>query len=223
MICPEAFYETELKGKTPEQIMTVIRSLKQNIGRLKNRIEYPDYRGRKIMISPSEEVQIACNRLYLEKAKQALVEAGGIYVPSAAEQKAKKFDENIPFISKIEFFIGGYFCRGEWKSLTISDDKIFVCDDPKMLKKTNLYDGGIKVWDKDEFFNEFKELHIGEWRKNYDPKRFGFVVMDGTQWHLEIYYSNGHRPVKIYGDNDYPYNFDRLLELLEIEEYFRGE
>ena len=35
MISPECYYENELKGKTPEQILTVIRSLKRKIAKLK--------------------------------------------------------------------------------------------------------------------------------------------------------------------------------------------
>ena len=85
MICPETFYEYNLKGKTVDQIMTVIRSLKQQIGKLKNTMEHPDYVS---MICPSESTQLWCTRLYLERAKEALVEAGGTYIPSQAELKA---------------------------------------------------------------------------------------------------------------------------------------
>ena len=41
MISPESYYEEYLKGKTKEQIMTAIRGLKQEIGRLKNSMENP--------------------------------------------------------------------------------------------------------------------------------------------------------------------------------------
>jgi len=40
-------------------------------------------------------------------------------------------------------------------------------------------------------------------------------ILDGTQWELEIYFSNGHKPVKIYGSNDYPVNFDRISTLMK--------
>ena len=72
MICPETYYEEYLKGKNAEQIMTAIRGLKQEIGRLKNIAEHPDYQ---CMIHPSEGVRISCIRDYIERAKQALVEA----------------------------------------------------------------------------------------------------------------------------------------------------
>ena len=35
MISPEGYYEEYLKGKTDKQIMTAIRGLKQEMGRLK--------------------------------------------------------------------------------------------------------------------------------------------------------------------------------------------
>lgn len=60
-------------------------------------------------------------------------------------------------------------------------------------------------------------MHIGEWRSNYDPRRFGYEVLDGTQWELEIFFSDDHKPMKICGSNSYPYNFNKFLELLGIE------
>lgn len=219
MICPETFYEDRLKGKTPAQIMTVIRGLKQEIGRLKNIVEHPDYKSREFVMHPSESAQIFCTQLYLERAKQALVEAGGEYMPSASEQKATDFDNNIPYINKIEFCIGGYFGGYETKTYTIVGDKIHTHIEHSLnITPSNIGDAEIEPFDKEEFLEQIDSLRIGEWRNNYNTKRFGIMVMDGTQWHLEIYFSNGHKPVKIYGDNAYPYNFDRLLELFEIEE-----
>ena len=216
MISPEAFYEDELKGKTAEQTITVIRGLKQEIGRLKNIVEHPDY---ECLVHPSERVRIYCSQRYLERAKQAFVEVGGTYIPSAAEKKAMDFDDNIPFINKVEFCIGGYFNGYETKTYTIDDDKVRInIEHSLILKPSNLGDYEIEEMDKDFLLNALKDLHIGEWRRNYSTKRFGYWVCDGTQWHLEIYFSNGHKPVKIYGDNAYPYNFDKVLELFEVEE-----
>lgn len=213
MICPETFYEEKLKGKTPTEIMTVIRSLKQEIGRLKNIAEHPHYQ---CMMHPSEAVRISCSRDYLERAKQALIEAGGEYVPSSAEKEAMDFDANIPYINKVVFSIGGYCNGDETRTYTINGDKVYMdIEHSLILKPTNI--GEIEPWDKNEFLEELKYLHIGEWRKHYNLKRFRMYVCDGTQWDLEIYFSNGHKPVKIYGDNAYPYNFNRALELFDID------
>lgn len=216
MISPETFYEMNLKGKTAEQIRTTIRGLKQKIGRLKNIVEHPAY---KCTMHPSEQVRISCSRDYLERAKQALEEAGGTYVPSAAEKKAKEFDENIPFINKVEFCIGGYFNGYETRTYTVDGDKVNTDIEHSLtLEPSNIGDFEIEEMDKEYLFEALKDLHIGEWRKNYNTRRFGYMVCDGTQWHLKIYFSNNHNPIKIYGDNAYPYNFESVLELFKIEE-----
>lgn len=61
MISPEGYYEEYLKGKTAEQIMTVIRGLKQEIGHLKNTMEHPEY-GHEPIMHPSEDVRLWCTR-----------------------------------------------------------------------------------------------------------------------------------------------------------------
>ena len=202
MISPETFYENKLKGKSAAQIMTVIRSLKQEIGRLKRIIEHPEY---VCSIRPSEQVRISCLRDYLDKAKQAVEEAGGSYTPSIAEQKAMQFDANIHHINKVVFCIGGYWDGYETKTYTI-DGEIIHTDITHSLNDVD--DKEIKEIDKHFFLTELKELHIGEWRRRYDSE-----ILDGTQWELEFYFSNGTKPIKFYGNNAYPYNFDRAKEL----------
>ena len=49
-------------------------------------------------------------------------------------------------------------------------------------------------------------------------KRFGYTVIDGSDWSLEIYFSDEDKPFKVYGDNNYPYNFADLYELLSFDE-----
>ena len=71
MICPEVFYESELKGKSVEQIEKVIRRLKKEMTNLKKTIEWPDPEHITIEMHPSLEVQLKCTREYLERAKNA--------------------------------------------------------------------------------------------------------------------------------------------------------
>ena len=97
MISPEGYYEEHLKGKTAAQIMTAIRGLKNEMGHLKNIMEHPDY-GEQPIMHPSESTRLWCTRLYLERAKEALAEAGGTYVPSQAELKAADFEDNMPYM-----------------------------------------------------------------------------------------------------------------------------
>jgi len=217
MISPEGYYDEYLKGKTKEQIMTAIRGLKQEIGRLKNTMESPDY-GQEEIVHPSEDTRLHWTREYLERAKQAYAEVGGTYTLSKSEEKAADFDSNMGFISKIIFSIGGYF--GGYRSYVIelSDGlraytKLWEDEEPLVL-----LDEDDEPFTKETFIAALADLHIGEWRRRYSTKRFGYTVCDGTQWELEFEYDNGHRPVKFDGDNSYPYNFDKFQMLFGIDD-----
>ncbi|HTN68660.1 MAG TPA: hypothetical protein VLZ33_04275 [Dysgonamonadaceae bacterium] len=217
MISPEGYYDEYLKGKTKEQIMTAIRGLKQEIGRLKNTMESPDY-GQEEIVHPSEDTRLHWTREYLERAKQAYAEVGGTYTLSKSEEKAADFDSNMDFISKIIFSIGGYF--GGYRSYVIelSDGlraytKLWEDEEPLVL-----LDEDDEPFTKETFIAALADLHIGEWRRRYSTQRFGYTVCDGTQWELEFEYYNGHKPVKFDGDNSYPYNFDKFQMLFGIDD-----
>ena len=64
---------------------------------MKNTMESPDY-GSEAIIKPDESTRLWCTRMYLDRAKQALVDVGGTYVPSKAEQRVELFDASIPAI-----------------------------------------------------------------------------------------------------------------------------
>ena len=216
MISPEVYYEQQLKGKTKEQIMRVIRGLKQEIGHLKNMMENPDY-AQESVIHPSEGVRLDCTREYLGKAKQAYTEVGGIYSMSKAEEKAAGFELNMNSIFKITFGIGGFF--GGYRSYVVE-----ISDNLKAYTKLWEDEESLILFDneneepftKDAFLAALANFHIGEWRRRYTTLRFGYTVCDGTQWEMEFEYNNGHKPVRFDGDNAYPYNFNKLKMLFGI-------
>ena len=218
MISPEVYHEEQLKGKTIEQIMRVIRGLKQEIGHLKNMMESPDY-AQEFVIHPSEGVRLDCTREYLEKAKQAYAEVGGTYSMSKAEEKAAGFEQNMNSIFKITFGIGGFF--GGYRSYVVE-----ISDNLKAYTKLWEDEESLILFDneneepftKDAFLAALADLHIGEWRRRYTTQRFGYTVCDGTQWELKFEYNNGHKPVIFDGDNSYPYNFDKFQMLFGIDE-----
>lgn len=217
MISPESYYEMNLKGKTAEQIMRAIRGLKKEIGHLKNTMEHPDYGSEPIMC-PSESTRLWCTREYLERAKFALAEAGGTYTPSQSELKAIAFENNLSAISKIVFSIGGYFGGYETRTVSLDGGDLQVNVQHSLsIEPEEPTAEFILPVDKDEFLDELSRLHIGEWRGSYNPERFGYVVLDGTQWEIEIHYNNGTKPFKSYGSNSFPYNFDEFQELLGID------
>lgn len=216
MINPEQYYEDNLKGKTAQEIRARIRALKARITRIKRKIENADDITQIIMNS-NQETQMAYTRSYLERAKQALVEAGETYKPSKTEQKADAFNASLRFIDEIRFSIGGYFGGYEKKSVTFDEKHMYM--ESSFSTHPYAMDNVQKTIDfpfsKEEYISQFKALYIGEWDSNY--YRF---VLDGTQWHLGIYFSNFHDDIEIYGSNAYPYNFNKLCELMEISRFF---
>lgn len=218
MISPESYYEMNLKGKSEKEIRSAIRGLKKQIGHLKNVMEHPEY-GSAPIIHPSEAVQLHWTRKYLRRAIQALEDAGGTYISSQADVRAAIFDSNIPNISKIIFSIGGYFsgnseytiCIGE--KLTATLKEMWTDAIPHFL----LNEDG-EPYSVQEFLEGIACLHLGEWRSKYTPARFGYEILDGTQWELKVQYKNGQKPFRVYGDNIYPHNFSGFLSLLGINE-----
>ena len=208
MIGPEAYYEFNLKDKTADQIMTKIRGLRREIAQLKRVLEHPDYECKQ---KPSELTQLSCTQQYLERTKRALIDAGGIYIPTKTEEKIAVFNEKLPSISKVTFVIGGYLTGCETKVVAVAENGLHLW--------TEKYHGYVKSpevecpYDVQYFINSLQKLKLGEWRKWYDPERYGIAVLDGTHWQLCFSFNDGQSDIKFRGSNAYPYNFVKLQEL----------
>lgn len=213
MISPEYYYEEYLKGKNEKQILSAIRGLKNRIGHLKNVMENPNY-GTKPIIRPSEDVQITCNRLYLQRAIKALGDMGCPYKYSKAELKSIELQNDLEHISKMIFEFGGYFQGFTEYTIEIADDSATMSSINRFSPEQNEAE---KKIDKNELLYQLSELYIGEWRKDYNPERFGIAVLDGTQWKLILEFNNGRKPCEFSGSNSYPYNFNKLLDIFEID------
>ncbi len=214
MIDSETYYENEIKGKNAEEIKKVIASLKRKIRELKYTVEHPNYAPRML---PSEKTQISCYQEYLQRAKIALEELGEKYEPTESEKRAMDFDSNIQNISKIIFKIECFFIG--WSEIVVEiNDKVVINRKSTMISPNASFDAadGSYDVDKEEIIEYLQLLHLGEWRKSYNTKRFGIHVLDGYSWKLRIEYNNGKRPFVSGGDNAFPYNFDRLAGMLEI-------
>ncbi len=215
MITPGSYYGEDLEGKSKEEIMTVIRRLRRRICGLKRIMEASYYESRPC---PSEYSQLSVARLYLDEAKRALIEAGGEYIPSASEKRDIRFNESIPYIRSIELSVSG-FLKGRFEEITHTVGKESVTvkrEGTKIYELSEIEETAFEM-KREDFLSALSELHIGEWRKHYDSSRFGYEVVDGTNWQLCIRYGNGRRSIKIEGSNDYPYNFGELLSLLGTE------
>lgn len=160
IISPEGYYEEHIKGKNKEQILTVIRGLKQEIGLLKNTMGSSDY-GIKPIMHPSEDTRLHWTREYLERAKQAYDEADGTYVLSKSEEKVADFDANMDAISKITFGIGSFFGGNRSYVVELSDGlKAYtrLWDDEELLSLVD--DDNKEPFTKDTFIAALKNLQV---------------------------------------------------------------
>lgn len=235
MNSPENYY-MQLKGKSIAEIQTAIRGLKMEIGRLKKVLETPFFDEERLGLHPTPSNQLYYHKLYLKKAKEALVEAGGVYTLSRMELKIQRFEESVPYISKIIFVIGGFFQGSTMTTITIQTTQIKIKKEHLQSRDGILADLVIKkdfLEAKETFVETMKELSVGEWNRHYiadgvhhshilHPRHLEWNrhyiedgVCDGTQWELKVYFSNDHRVAKIDGSNAYPYNFNEFKELLD--------
>ena len=215
MMSPECFYETKLKGKTPEEIARKIRGLKRKIGHLKRILEAP-YNIKSITVCPDESIQLYYTRLYLKRAIAAYEEAGGTYVPNRNEQRAATFEAAIPMITKIVFSIGGFFEGYDTYTFLFAEKcirrQISHAQVPGALVE-RVYADSNYPFTKEEFLEKFRDIHMGEWHKAYSNPG----ICDGAGWDITIEYADG-RTTQYDGYNAFPFSFNQFCELVEYEE-----
>ena len=117
---------------------------------------------------------------------------------------------HISAIDKIIFSIGGYFDGYETRTVLLDGEQLRMTITHSLHSKVREIALSLT---KTEFLNRLRELHIEGWKSKYiDPD-----ILDGTQWELEIYFSDGYKPVTIVGSNAYPTNFAELERLFGVE------
>ena len=215
MIGPETFYDVKLRGKSAEEIKKVIARLKRKINELKRKIEHPNYA---ITMYPTEDTVIACYRLYIERAKGALEQMGVSYEPDASEKRDIEFNYNISSISRLIFEIRCFSIGWCTVTVEVGDTVRVITENTMPASLESCVNNNYEIERKD-FFKHLSELHMGEWRRKYDTKRFGIYVLDGYSWKLKIEYNNGVKPFVREGSNSSPYNFEKMTDALGVDIY----
>ena len=213
MIGPGNFVAENIEGKTREEAVKEVKRLWREIRRLRKMLE-EESQAEEMMYHPSPEVRISVYHDYIEAAKAYFKEQGWEYEPSKEEIKDREFNDRLDQVEKIEVEYGGFLCGHINLKISFDGDEvktdrvdmIFPLD-PEGLNRT-YFEGVVR----EELLDEIRELHMGEWSQNYDDP----CVLDGIQWSVEFKYADGKKRI-FEGSNKYPYNFDRFLDVMEIE------
>ena len=220
MLTGTQYKDESLEGKNTVEIVSIMNDIRDQIEKLKDTMENPDNKGN---VLDTERNQIESLREYLHKAQEALLELGEEYTPSKLEQQDMAFNENLYALSKVVLsqhcFMGSsYDCEIKLQDNSLKTEIStfpLLVDEERNRPKFEPFSE--HSYDKERFLREMKELHIGEWREEYDVERFDVIIMDGVQWDLEFVFSNGFGPITIKGNNSYPYNFNEFEKLFGID------
>ena len=215
MMSPEAYYDNELQGKTPEEIRRKIRSLRREITTLKRAMESPDYTQ---IYCLGDDVRISCDRRYLERAKLALANMGEECPPTASEKRDAAFNASLDAVHQVELVIHKHLHSTHVYIVRMEDPVVYSHEDQSYIRPEE--EEALDEFDltpREDFIEYLADIHMGEWRKHYSPARYGYAVMDGVGWSITIFYKDGRKPFRSDGDNAYPYNFDKFCELMGMD------
>ncbi len=213
MIGPGGYVAENIDGKTREEAQNEIESLWEEIRRLRVLIE-DEVQSDEMLYHPTPGVKISVYHDYLAAAKEYFVSQGWEYDLAEEEKRDQEFNERIELINSIEIEYGGYLCGGERRKVSFDGEEI-KCErmlmpypsDPAVLNSTFYED-----MNKAELLEELCEIHMGEWDHEY----VNLNVLDGIQWSVTINYADDTK--RTYeGSNKYPYNFDRFLDVMQME------
>ena len=198
----------KLQTNNKEELLKTIRSTKQKMGRLRKKMEHPNYRDL-IKKGPSDLTIYKCDRDFLKMAINKYVCLGGEYKEFKKDLKDLTFNERLNSLKRITFCYGDFISNNDKTIIDLSGEEIrvelyFLSD--SVEKKTEIT--------KEEFLRQLAELHIGEWRTHYSSDRYGVAICDGEQWKFKLEYEDG-KTKTFTGFNAYPYNFEELLELFD--------
>lgn len=214
----EEFNSERLKGKTLDEILTVIRGLKKKIGHLKNIVEHPEFEEPYHEFGPKGELFMLL--LYLDETKRVFTELGGKYKLSAAEKKAETFDRNIPHIVRIEARNGNSKYGYKYYFFDLSDDTVTMEYSSDSGPRQPHRPWG--PTNREEFLEDLRDIHMGTWRRSYTLERFNYTKYneiawyDEDEWWVTFYYDNQTKPVSFEGNRAYPHNYLLLSDLLNL-------
>lgn len=84
-----------LQNASKEDLLKIIHSTKIKMGRLRKKMEHPDYNNIDVIVTPSDLVVYKCERDYLNLAIAKYISLGGEYKESSNSIRDTKFNDRL--------------------------------------------------------------------------------------------------------------------------------
>lgn len=205
--------EAELENMTPQEIEKEIGKLKKEIRRWQKSFDFwgpfPEDQ-----IYPYPDAMVMIYQEALDLAIAAYEKNGGIYHRSKSEQKAEKFNANIPKITRILFAIGR-LDKYAFRTVTFVGDHVKLQMKPRS-RKPFAYNNHLEYeTTKEVFLERFRMLHMGKWEQHYNNPK----ISDGPQWDITIEYEDG-QIAEYDGNSAYPFSFALFCALVGYNDFY---
>ena len=132
------------------------------------------------------------------------------------EERLATYEKKLPYIKSVMLNVDGFYSGVRSFTAIIEPACVRVLRESGTAERAERARSsvGFAALSRSEFFSALEELRLGEWLESYDPERYGAFASDGVKWRLEITYK-GRRPSFVsQGNNLFPYNYNKLLELM---------
>lgn len=190
---------------TRDELKKEIGAVRRRLYRLRKKMEHPDYKNREEWIEPSDLTVYSVYREYLSHVIIRFISLGGEYRLGRKEKSDNAFNEKIEEIEQIIFERGAYCEFWETYCIDLSGKEVRAFFDDGRIESPLYWN------DKATFLKKLYDLHIGEWKREYRS-----LCCDGETWQLTFYYKDDTKR-EYFGHLAYPYNYDKLLDLLGVE------
>jgi uncharacterized membrane protein len=209
-ISTECYYDIYLKDKESDAVMAEILKLREEIGRLKYKLESPTY------LTESagyymEDAQISACRGYLSAAYDRYYEITDERAVTERELAAEDFSARLIDVRALTLTLGT--CYQYKYQISFCDGKAY-----RISHHVGANECCLEV-PFSETLDEIRELNIGEWDEYYSLDKYGFAPNEPVRWKLRVDFSLSQPSYIFEGVGVFPYNFKGLLDIMGADLY----
>ncbi|MBF0579386.1 hypothetical protein IM774_06265 [Erysipelotrichaceae bacterium RD49] len=193
-----------------------VRSYRRRLAVYKTKIENDMFeRGQDMFLLPHETKAIQALQTALDTTHHELTKSGHQLPPSRMENQKVSLAKRMQTMILFSFEIGSRDGDAYIFDYNFSNNQIIKTSykrcNPKISSTIVL-----QTMTKADFIYALYKIDLVDWEKRYKEKGLQRQACENLKWALTIRWkSRGYRDLLIEGFNDFPYNFEQLLSLIQ--------